>query len=71
VLDPTLGPAQLGDEPSALPLRSPDGAGQRAQCDLSVAGPGVPPSFNWTTFDVTSRLPKGWQRDIDTVGAQG
>ncbi len=30
----------------------------------------MPPSFNWTTFDVTSRLPRGWQRDIDTVGAQ-
>jgi hypothetical protein len=30
----------------------------------------MPPSFNWTTFDVTSRLPKGWQQDIDAVGAQ-
>ncbi|HEX2743783.1 MAG TPA: 2OG-Fe(II) oxygenase [Streptosporangiaceae bacterium] len=29
----------------------------------------MPPDFCWTTFDVTSRLPAGWQHGIGTVAA--
>ena len=27
----------------------------------------MPPSFTWTTFDVSSRLPEGWQQDVGTA----
>jgi hypothetical protein len=30
----------------------------------------VPLRFGWTTFDVSSRLPVGWQRDIATVAVE-
>lgn len=29
----------------------------------------MPPRFRWTTFDVTSQLPEGWQKDIAAVAA--
>lgn len=25
--------------------------------------------FHWTTFDVTRRLPDGWQQDMETIAA--
>ena len=28
-----------------------------------------PPRFRWTTFDVTSQLPRGWQRDVAAAAA--
>jgi len=30
----------------------------------------VPLSFSWTTFDVSSQLPDGWQQDLTTAAAQ-
>lgn len=29
----------------------------------------MPPRFRWTTFDLTSQLPEGWQKDIAAVAA--
>jgi len=29
----------------------------------------MPPRFHWTTFDLTSQLPKGWQQDIAAIAA--
>jgi 2OG-Fe(II) oxygenase superfamily len=29
------------------------------------------PRFRWTTFDLTSRLPEGWQQDIAVIAAGG
>jgi hypothetical protein len=37
---------------------------------LPSDGSVTPVRFSWTTFDLTSRLPKNWQHDIRTVAAE-
>jgi hypothetical protein len=34
-----------------------------------LPGDDMLPRFHWTTFDLSSWLPAGWQRDVDTVAA--
>jgi len=46
-------------------------AGQSVPLSLAVPADGmISLTFRWTTFDVTSQLPPGWQRDIAAAAAR-